>query len=101
MLLFYFFNSELYFSQPGLSREEGNTRIRKSVNAHLILGFAVEFIFFPSDEEVEWLCSASCLSPGGHTSLGILLLHGTVCLGIDFHLVHSLPYLIVENELQD
>lgn len=72
MLLSYlFFNSELDFLQPGLPRKEGNTRVQKSVNTHFILGFAVEFIFFPSNEEVKWLCSASCLSPGGHTSLGI------------------------------
>lgn len=79
------------------------TREYESLSMHILFLVLLLnlFIFFPSDEEVEWLCSASCLSPGGHTSLGILLLHGTVCLGIDFHLVHSLPYLIVENELQD
>lgn len=73
MLLFYlfFFNSELDFLQPDLPRKEGNTRVQKSVNTHFILGFAVEFIFFPSNEEVKQSCFASCLSPGGHTSLGI------------------------------
>lgn len=62
--------------------QRGRKQEYKSLSICFILGFAVEFVFFffPSDEEVEWFWSASCLSPGGHTNLGMSLLHGSTCL---------------------
>lgn len=61
--------------------ERKETGVQKSVNMfYSWLCCWICFFFFPSDEEVEWFWSASCLSPGGHTNLGMSLLHGSTCL---------------------